>query len=68
MQDVQSDDVRVLALLGLKTVLKEHQKEAVIFALMRANSDKSTAIFDSMGLGKTVETQVQAPNLVNQPT
>lgn len=61
MHDVQSDDVRVLAHLGLKTVLKQHQKEAVIFALNRAVYDMSTAIFDSMGLGKTVETLVKAP-------
>lgn len=56
IQDIQSDDVGVLARLGFKTVLKPHQKEAVVFALHRANCDLGTAILDSMGLGKTVET------------
>jgi SNF2 family DNA or RNA helicase len=56
IQDIQSDDVVVLARLGFKTVLKPHQKEAVVFALHRANCDLGTAVLDSMGLGKTVET------------
>ena len=56
MQDIQSDDIHVLAGLGFKTVLKPHQKDAVVFALRRANSNMGTLILDSMGLGKTVET------------
>jgi hypothetical protein len=56
MQDIQSDDIRVLSRLGFRTVLKPHQKEAVVFALHRASCDMGTLILDSMGLGKTVET------------
>ncbi len=56
IHDIQSDDLHDLARLGFKTVLKPHQKEAVVFALHRANCDMGTLILDSMGLGKTVET------------
>lgn len=79
IRDVASDDLQVLLKLGLKTVLKPHQKvfpafvfahiraivmltlpsgpqDGVIFALKRAfEQNTGTAIFDAMGLGKTVE-------------